>query len=277
MIKKQSNEEKGNQMKKRIIFLIVLSFIFLSLLASEANGKQISLEDESLLMAVLWHQTSAEYAALAYQAYNIARLRLDEDLQIKREKKRAIIVDIDETALNNSFYNAKGILQEQKYPDEFYKWIDAAQAEPVPGALEFLTYASKKGCEIFYISNRRGRCIEGTMMNLKKFGFPFADEKHILLKKDRISKKERRQLVEEEYFIALLIGDNLIDFAEVFKGKTIEERFAEVDRLKNEFGKRFIILPNSMHGEWKKALYDYEWNLTKEQMMEKRIQRLKTW
>jgi len=32
-----------------------------------------------------------------------------------------------------------------------------------------------------------------------------------------------------------------------------------------------------MHGEWKKALYDYEWNLTKEQMMEKRIRRLKTW
>ena len=102
-------------------------------------------------------------------------------------------------------------------------------------------------------------------------------QKHILLKKDRISKKERRQLIEEEYYIALLIGDNLIDFAEVFKGKTIEERFTEVDRLKNEFGNRFIVLPNSMHGEWKKALYDYEWNLTKEQMMEKRIQRLKTW
>lgn len=264
-------------MKKRIIFLIVLSLIIISLVASEENVKQQVLEDESLLMAVLWHQTSAEYAALAYQAYNIARLRLDEDLQIKREKKRAIIVDIDETALNNSFYNAKGIIQEQKYPEDFYKWIDAAQAEPVPGALEFLTYAIEKGCEIFYISNRRARCIEGTMKNLKKFGFPFADEKHILLKKDKISKKERRQLVEEEYFIALLIGDNLIDFAEVFKGKTIEERFAEVDKLKSEFGKRFIILPNSMHGEWKKALYDYEWNLTKEQMMEKRIQRLKTW
>ena len=264
-------------MKKRIIFLIVLSFIFLSLFASEESNKVIELEDESLLMAVLWHQTSAEYAALAYQAYNIARLRLDEDLQIKREKKRAIIVDIDETALNNSFYNAKGIIQEQKYPEDFYKWIDSAQAEPVPGALEFLTYAKEKGCEIFYISNRRARCIEGTMMNLKKFGFPFANEKHILLKKDKISKKERRQLVEEEYFITLLIGDNLIDFAEVFKGKTIEERFADVDKLKNEFGKRFIVLPNSMHGEWKKALYDYKWNLTKEQMMEKRIRRLKTW
>ena len=119
--------------------------------------------------------------------------------------------------------------------------------------------------------------MNGTIRNLQKLGFPQADEQHVFLK-DKISSKEpRREKIAETHYIALIIGDNLIDFTKEFEYKSIEERYEIADKFRNEFGSRFIILPNPMHGSWKKALYDYERNLTKEQMMEKRIQRLKTW
>jgi 5'-nucleotidase (lipoprotein e(P4) family) len=56
----------------------------------------------------------------------------------------------------------------------------------------------------------------------------------------------------------MLVGDNLNDLAQVFERKSIADRFAAVDQLKNEFGKRFIVLPNPMYGEWENAVYEYK-------------------
>ena len=53
----------------------------------------------------------------------------------------------------------------------------------------------------------------------------------------------------------MFIGDNLIDFEDIFRQKNIEERYTSVEKFKEEFGKKFIILPNPMYGEWEKTLY----------------------
>jgi predicted secreted acid phosphatase len=37
--------------------------------------------------------------------------------------------------------------------------------------------------------------------------------------------------------------------------KTVESRMAVSDQFKNEFGKRFILLPNAMYGNWETAIY----------------------
>ncbi len=279
-------------MDKRIknAFLFVF-IIFCLLLISSSNNQNTekignvenqetiksTLENEASLMAVLWCQTSAEYRALAYQAYNIARLRLDEELQISRNQKRAVIVDIDETVLDNSRYNAKEITDKQIYPDDFYHWIDMAKAEAIPGAKEFLDYAISKGCDVFYISNRKVRFLDGTLRNLQKLGFPQADDSHVLLKEDISSKEGRRQEVAKTHYIALLIGDNLIDFSEVFDIKSVEGRLASVENYKDNFGKKFIVLPNPMHGAWFKALYDYDSNLSKEERTQRIIRYLKSY
>jgi len=54
------------------------------------------------------------------------------------------------------------------------------------------------------------------------------------------------------------MGDNLNDFLNIFANKTTEERFAETDKLKKEWGKKFIVLPNPMYGEWLGAIYGYD-------------------
>ncbi|MBT3755565.1 MAG: 5'-nucleotidase, lipoprotein e(P4) family, partial [Candidatus Cloacimonetes bacterium] len=123
------------------------------------------------------------------------------------------------------------------------------------GALDFLNYAHENGCEIYYISNRKLHHIEGTLNNLKALGFPQATKTHILLKDDTSDKGIRRDFVAENYFIVMLIGDNLIDFEDIFRKKSIEERYLSVEKFKDEFGKKFIILPNPMYGEWEKTLY----------------------
>ncbi len=236
-------------MKKALIILIIL------ILSCLAFAEDIGLIRKSLIMSTLWQTTSAEYRALAYQAYNIARLRLDEDLKIKRTQKRAIIVDADETVLDNSPFEISMIVDGAEYYKDFDNWVKSAECKAIPGSLEFLNYAFENGCDIYYISNRKLHHLEGTLTNLELLGFPQAEKSHILLKDDTSNKGIRREQVAEDHFIVMLIGDNLIDFEDVFRQKNIEERFSSAENFKDEFGKRFIILPNPMYGEWEKTLY----------------------
>jgi len=215
------------------------------------------------LMAAAWYQTSAEARALFYQAYNIARIKLDEALESRDPRKKyAVIVDIDETVLNNSPHQAKLIKTGEKFPAFWNEWTALGKAKPLPGAKEFLTYAVSKEVDVFYVSNRKEREKKGTLRNLKFYKFPQATDDHIFLKKDQSSKKSRRAAIAKTHTIVLLIGDNLNDFSEVFEKETISERAASVDKLKKEFGNKFIVTPNPMYGEWEGALYDYVWDLS---------------
>ena len=55
-------------------------------------------------MAVVWYQTSSEVKALYVQGYNVARDNLATKLATQSKKPKAIILDIDETVLDNSPY-----------------------------------------------------------------------------------------------------------------------------------------------------------------------------
>jgi 5'-nucleotidase (lipoprotein e(P4) family) len=252
--------------KVLIVFLGLISFLVInSCLNSNAFNSKPDPEpsvntNDQLTMAVLYQQTSAEYRALCYQAFNLAQLKLDQSLRVMGlMKQQAIVVDIDETLLDNSPYEAKCILDGINYPAFWDEWITKADAKPVPGALEFLQYAGSKGIKVFYITNRKEKSREATLRNLVSLGFPNTDNEHLLMQTDQSSKKLRRDKVAETHFIIMLIGDNLNDFSEIFEKKLIPERFEMADSLKKEFGNRFIILPNAMYGDWESALYNYDY------------------
>ncbi|MBO9593300.1 MAG: hypothetical protein J7599_10330 [Niabella sp.] len=64
----------------------------------------------------LYQQKAAEYAALCYQAYNMARISLDRSLQAGSSgKPPAIVTDIDETFLDNSPYAVRQAAADQDY------------------------------------------------------------------------------------------------------------------------------------------------------------------
>ena len=112
-------------------------------------------------------------------------------------------------------------------------------------------------------------------MNLQKMGLPDADTSHILFLEKTSSKQSRRLKVASQFKIIMLLGDNLNDFTSAFEKKSIADRFAETDLAREEWGKRFIVLPNSTYGEWENALYDYQRGLSPAQKTEKRREKMK--
>lgn len=212
--------------------------------------------------AVLWTQRSAECRALRHQTFALARLRLDMLLTEETQDQRppAIVVDIDETVLDNSPYQAHLILDHTSYPDGWKEWCEARAAKPLPGALELLDYASSRGVSVYYISNRKINVLEATVDNLRLQGFPDADIEHTLLRDKDSGKESRRLNVAATHRILLLLGDNLSDFSDVFDNQSTETRNGEVENLLAEWGQRFIMLPNPMYGDWEAASYHHDWS-----------------
>jgi len=213
---------------------------------------------EHMVMSVLWYQKSAEMKALYYQSYNMAKIALDNQLKkCKASDKKAIILDIDETVLDNSPYQAMMIEKGVAYsPKTWKEWTKTANAKPTPGVIDFLNYAKSKGVELFYVSNRDMDERDATLKNMIKENIPFADTTHIFLKVNGQSNKTGRyKSIEKKNKILLTIGDNLRDFNEIFANRKTNYGLNMVDSLKNQFGENFIILPNPMYGDWEKAIY----------------------
>lgn len=233
--------------------------------------------------AILWAQASGEMRALSYQAFNLARMVLDRDLRMRHRSRLrpAIIVDVDETILDNSRYQATLLKNHQNHSgDRFTEWVNRVEATALPGAVEFLQYAKSRGVRVFYITNRKEVEKASTAVNLKKLGFPEVNDETLLVKTDPkdSSKEKRRDAVEKKHRIVLLMGDNLNDFAEIFdQSKTVAARMAAADQNKDQFGVKFIVLPNAMYGDWEGAIYDYNYSLPEEEKAAKRKSYLKTY
>ena len=209
-----------------------------------------------LLMATLYQQQSAEYRALCLQAFRSAREALLQDLADKSiDKPRAIITDIDETVLDNSPFQAACILNNTDYPIGWDEWCMMANAEAVPGALEFFRLANGYGIDVFYVTNRKEHLKEATLRNLVALGFPDADTEHVMMRTKTSDKEPRRSKIEERFHIALFIGDNLADFSNDFYHNEGDARRDAVDKTAINFGKRWIVLPNPMYGDWESAFY----------------------
>jgi 5'-nucleotidase (lipoprotein e(P4) family) len=250
--------------------LLLMMFLLLSPVShtqTPSAGRQTGVDNEYQTGAILWTQSSAEYRAIAYQTFTLARLRLDENLRRRSPQRAAVIVDADETVLDNSRFQAELVLRGLPYdPQAWRAWCQRAEAGAVPGAVDFLTYATRRGVRVFYITNRRQPEKAGTIANLQKLGFPNVNDETVMVRGDSetASKESRRQKVRAQYRIILLVGDNLNDFTDAFAGKSIAERAAQVDRDRADFGTRFIVVPNPMYGDWESAVYENKSGLTEE-------------
>jgi len=214
--------------------------------------------------ASLWQQRAAEYKALCFQAYNIARLRIDEAVKHKGKKPLAIVTDIDETLLDNSPEDARAAINNQDFDAKAWKnWTSKGIADTVPGAAAFFKYAAAKGVKVFYITNRDEDERPGTLKNLQHFNLPNADNAHLLLKTKTSSKEARRQEVLKKYNIVLLCGDNLADFDLLYDNHPTEQsREANTQKLWKQFGGRYIVLPNPSYGDFEGALFKFNYKLS---------------
>jgi 5'-nucleotidase (lipoprotein e(P4) family) len=197
--------------------------------------------------AVLYQHASAEAYWLYRQGYMHATAKLAANLQeAPADRPMAVIVDIDETVLDNSPYQVTAIKRGKTFDQASWReWTDKAAATASPGAVEFLLQARDWGCEVFYITNRDIREKASTLKNLSALGFPFADERHLLLMEGTSDKTERRERVR---------ATQLRDFDERFKERGARDGKDAVDAMADSLAKRFILLPNAMYGTWRDAI-----------------------
>ncbi len=225
--------------------------------------------NQQMVLATLWQQHSAEARGLSYQAWNLARRILADDLAEGGEQSRAVVVDVDETVLDNTPFQVRCILDGTAYPTGWVEWCEEASARAMPGAAEFLNWADSQGVAVYYVSNRKVAVLEVSMQNLREMGFPQVDEDHCLFRVKDNSKESRREQIREKHRIAVLVGDNLGDFSEDFEGLAAQRNTA-VDRLQQEFGSRFVLLPNAMYGNWEGSLGEGYYKLSDPEKMQLR-------
>jgi 5'-nucleotidase (lipoprotein e(P4) family) len=193
--------------------------------------------------------------AIYYQSFNWAERILEMQLDEITDRPRAVVLDIDETVLDNSPQSAQQIIDGVPFSYELWdEWCSLATARPLPGSVQFTKKAAELGYEVFYISNRGNHLLGVTLKNLIAAGFANADSAHVLLKTDTSVKDSRREKVRETHKIALLIGDNLGDFSGFYDDREDRDVRELVRKEKSLFGTRYIILPNPMYGSWEKQL-----------------------
>jgi 5'-nucleotidase (lipoprotein e(P4) family) len=218
-------------------------------------------------------QWAPEYRAGAQQVYRLATERvanpqpgsaaLEQSAMPAERLARlptAVVLDLDETVLDNSVYQARLIRDRATYDTKTWgEWVMAGQAEAVPGAREFIAAARRLGHTVFYVSNRDCATPAGTpadpcpaktatQRNLIALGIDATpDPQRMLLRGERpdwASKSARRAFIAASYRIVAMVGDDLADFVDprVFAG--------DRERLEWRFGVNWFVLPNPIYGSW---------------------------
>ena len=255
----------------------------LALIAALTMAAPVLAQDppsSDLLNAVLWMQRSVEYKATALGAFALARIRLDQALADRnwtgapkeqtgayQSLPPAVILDIDETILDNSGYQAWMVLKGTSFdPKTWNAYVNTVTSVAIPGAVEFAKYADSKGVKVFYITNRTAEEEAPTRKNLEKFGFPMGGNVDTMLMTRKqpdwgSAKGTRRAHVAKSYRVLLNLGDNFGDFVDEYRGNEAE-RLKVMEQDKDRWGREWIMLSNPSYGSFESAPYRHDFKLS---------------
>ena len=220
--------------------MIVRRLIVLILLLSVSG-----LYSNKLPNDIRWVVKSDEYSSLTEQIYNMAWVKIKKKIKKCKKENLAIIMDLDETVLDNSGYQLYLTEQGEQYtPATWDEWVVKQQAKLVPGAYDFIKKVQSKNIQLIYISNRMDARVEETKNNMESLGV-LSEDDIFLLRIDKADKKTvRREEVysqtgrmegKSSYKIIAYFGDAMGDFP---TNKT------------SNFGNEYFIFPNPMYGKW---------------------------
>lgn len=243
--------------------------------APHAAAPTVSVGQHDNLNATLWMQSAAEYHAHALSIFGAAATVLDSALAdpdwdaLPRSERGghryqglppAIIVDADETVIDNSAYQARLIRDGSRFDRATWAaWTEERRALAVPGAVEFLRAAAQRGITVFYVTNRDASEKRATYDNLRALGFPMSDPEDTVLTIDEgqgwsPDKGSRRQFVGENYRVLMMFGDNLGDFLDGHRGVSPDARQALMEPYAGWWGRRWFMLANPSYGHWESAV-----------------------
>jgi len=229
--------------------------------------------EQGALSANLYVQTSAEYRACCMGIYAGASLRLEEILEDADPAplRPAVVMDIDETVLDNSTFQTFLYVNGLDYSDELWARFEqegVGEVGLVPGAKQFIDRAEALGVSVIYLSNRNERNLEWTAKALEGAGLGSEGlRERLYLRPDGApsDKSPRRDAAGARYNVLMYFGDNLRDFSEIFAAPklpadattgdrldAIAARAGAVDDASCHWGLDWFVLPNPTYGEWEK-------------------------
>lgn len=279
----------------RRLALTASAFILMTGTVSAADAEPAGPLPDDNLNAVLWDQTAVEAQATMLQAFVLARIRLDEALADKTrtaapgeqtgefgDKPPAVVLDVDDTLLNTSLYQAWNVRNATAFdPKTWTQYVNSKVDFAIPGAVDFTQYAASKGVKVFYVTNRTKEEEPGTAERMQTLGFPMGDNVDTLLTAKEqegwgSAKSTRRAYIAKDYRILLLVGDNLGDFSDSYKG-TIADRQKVFDDARAHWGVDWIAIPNPTYGSWESTAYGGDYKLPPEEQRRRKIEALKAW
>ena len=226
-------------MRTQSQFGILISFLFLT-------GSFLVGGEEKLPNDVRWVRQSTEHKTLCEQLFRQATVTILRTVKTEKSTGNlAVVVDLDETVLDNSLYQVErwkaGLSFTQ---DSWSDWVNRKEAGLIPGAKEFLSAVRKKGVRVVFLSNRMNDNLEPTRGNLRLLGVLDSKDLFLLrLDKDDLKEVRRKEVTDGTGRMKKVgplkvlgyVGDQMGDFPRV--------------RTK-EFGKTNFLLPNPMYGKW---------------------------
>ena len=218
------------------------------------------------LNAVVWMQTSIEYEAAALQAYRTAQSQLEAALKdaswtaaIEQtgdfaKLPPAVVLDIDETVLDNSTYELDRATYGLSFENRSWNsWVEREEAGVVPGAIEFISGIRRLGGRVAFITNRDEVTRQATIANLRRFNLWTENDRLCLATDSTYPKRMRRQEVADGRGncswngtptpVVVFVGDQMGDFPATGESDADAGSF-------EAWGKRYFILPNPMYGNW---------------------------
>ncbi|HEV2622417.1 MAG TPA: HAD family acid phosphatase [Frateuria sp.] len=233
------------------------------------------------LNAVAWAQTAVEHDLIYLQTYRDAQARLlaaladpDWDALSRADRvvpakglRPAVLLDIDETVLDNSPYQARLVRGGGEFNEaDWAAWCKEGRARALPGVVAFTRFAVQHGVEVIYLSNRAKDLDQATLANLRAAGLPVAGPQSFLglgtlvegCEQVGSEKGCRRQLVARHHRVLMQFGDQLGDFVDVLPN-TPAARRQMVQPYLDWIGVRWFVLPNPTYGSWEPALFDNDW------------------
>ena len=230
-----------------------LAVVSLLVLATSCAAPDRGMRPEHGRLAVAWVRHSPERIALCEQTYRAATTALRHEAALARTGlplPLAVVVDVDETVLDNSSYNAGLVKRGEAFqPTTWASWVEERSAPAIPGALAFARTAAELGVTVFYVTNRTVAEEPATRDNLRALGFPLqgggdAQLDVVLTRGERAGwegsgKGPRREAVARTHRVVLYVGDDRGDFP--VEGP-------------ESFGEGWFVLPNPMYGSWARSL-----------------------
>ena len=220
---------------KKLIYIL----LFILPISACQNKEGVKLPNE-----VRWVTQSTEYSSVCEQIYNSASSVLQN--QFEGLDRPIIVMDLDETVLNNVQYQVELFEKSETYnPTSWNAWVNKELATAVPGAKSFiLNFKEKYEGRIVFISNRDASTIKATRNNLDNLGLLFEDDVFLLRKDKRDTKIVRRNEVLEGIGRMQSYGPNSVV---AYFGDQIGDFPNDTTFV---FSLNKFMFPNPMYGKW---------------------------